>query len=245
MGAQKGGTTALDRTLRQHPQIVLPFKKEMHYFDREITGVSGVRNLIFQGFMYANLVLERKSFRSVVFGEITPIYMFWAPAHVNIYKYNKNIKMIFLLRDPIRRAYSHWAMERARGKEWLGFGEAIRKEWESRESLLGFQRSDRVRSYVRRGLYHYQISSLLKRFCMENMLFETSEEFRCMPERAVQRIFDFLQIDPCNVPHQIAHTGRNVGEIEDKDKRYLRDIYYFDVMALKNDFAVDVSRWLE
>ncbi len=33
IGAQKAGTTALYRILCQHPQIVSPKRKELHYFD--------------------------------------------------------------------------------------------------------------------------------------------------------------------------------------------------------------------
>src|SRR2546421_276241 len=35
-GTQKGGTSALDSFLRQHPEICMPTtKKELHFFDRE------------------------------------------------------------------------------------------------------------------------------------------------------------------------------------------------------------------
>jgi len=35
-GTQKGGTSALDSFLRQHPDICMPdTKKELHFFDRE------------------------------------------------------------------------------------------------------------------------------------------------------------------------------------------------------------------
>ncbi len=33
IGAQKAGTTWLDRNLRTHPQIWVPPEKEIHYFD--------------------------------------------------------------------------------------------------------------------------------------------------------------------------------------------------------------------
>ena len=35
VGAQKSGTTALDRYLRQHPEIEMGSKKELHFFDHE------------------------------------------------------------------------------------------------------------------------------------------------------------------------------------------------------------------
>src|SRR5207244_1855117 len=34
-GAQKSGTTALNYYLKRHPQIALPVKKELHFFDND------------------------------------------------------------------------------------------------------------------------------------------------------------------------------------------------------------------
>ena len=34
-GTQKGGTTALDRYLRMHPEICMADKKEVHFFDND------------------------------------------------------------------------------------------------------------------------------------------------------------------------------------------------------------------
>ena len=47
IGAQKAGTTWLDRNLRVHPQIWMPRIKELHYFDRKINDTrGGIRRLI-------------------------------------------------------------------------------------------------------------------------------------------------------------------------------------------------------
>ena len=35
MGVQKGGTTALSHFLRNHPEVGMPHKKELHFFDNE------------------------------------------------------------------------------------------------------------------------------------------------------------------------------------------------------------------
>ena len=47
IGAQKAGTTWLDRNLRAHPQIWMPRIKELHYFDRRINDTrGGIRRLL-------------------------------------------------------------------------------------------------------------------------------------------------------------------------------------------------------
>ena len=45
-----------------------------------------------------------------------------------IQSYNPGIKLIFLFRDPIERAWSNWKMEIVRGRETLPFTAAIGEE---------------------------------------------------------------------------------------------------------------------
>ena len=47
IGAQKAGTTWLDRNLRAHPQVWMPRIKEIHYFDRKINDPRGAIRRLF------------------------------------------------------------------------------------------------------------------------------------------------------------------------------------------------------
>ena len=52
-----------------------------------------------------------------LWGEATPISLYWDPAAERIWRYNSAMRMIVILRNPIDRAYSHWAMEHRRGED--------------------------------------------------------------------------------------------------------------------------------
>src|SRR5947209_10587583 len=70
-GTQKGGTSALDSFLRQHPEICMPTtRKELHFFDRE------EENTDYKKY-HANF---KPKAQHRVIGEASPIYMYWETA---------------------------------------------------------------------------------------------------------------------------------------------------------------------
>ncbi len=116
-GTQKGGTSALDSFLQQHPEICMPeTRKELHFFDREADDTDYKK-------YHANFK-PKPQHRAI--GEASPIYMYWETAPYRIWRYNPQMKWILALRNPVERAFSAWNMETKRGKEKLPFAEAIR-----------------------------------------------------------------------------------------------------------------------
>ena len=112
VGAQKAGTTALSAYLGEHEKIYIPPFKEVHFFDdesQEWNNKAAIK-LNFHA-NYPSIDLRP----NILKGDATPIYSYWAPAMQRIWSYNPGIKLILCLRNPIDRAYSHWAMEVKRG----------------------------------------------------------------------------------------------------------------------------------
>jgi hypothetical protein len=129
-GTQKGGTSALDAYLKEHPQICMAEQKEVHFFDNEDL----FRHKKPAYDIYHSAFSPKVSHK--LLGEATPIYMYWYSAPLRIWKYNHSMKLIILLRNPIDRAYSHWNMERVRNTDCVSFWEAIQSEQKRcRESL--------------------------------------------------------------------------------------------------------------
>ena len=58
-----------------------------------------------------------------ILGEATPNCMFVLGIGRDLQRYNPDLKLIVLLRDPVERAISHYYMEKGRGRErsplWL------------------------------------------------------------------------------------------------------------------------------
>ncbi|MCS6917804.1 MAG: sulfotransferase domain-containing protein [Chitinophagales bacterium] len=193
VGAQKAGTTTLDQILRQHPDIFLPRKvKETKFFvfaDRYAKGAAWYEQEFFS---------EWNGQKAV--GEVDPAMMFEEPAAGRIAEtLGRNVKLIFLLRHPATRAYSHYLMSRRRGFETLSFQEALQAEPQRLQ-----QDSDRRLqfSYLARGYYAGQIERFLKLFPRDHMLFLIMEEDlirnRSLTFRRIQEFLD-VPVRPLNL----------------------------------------------
>ncbi|MEZ4606416.1 MAG: sulfotransferase domain-containing protein [Deinococcales bacterium] len=121
-GTQKGGTTALDSYLRQHPHICMGKRKELHFFDQEKNFQSDICD-----YTSYHKLFQVTSQRQIL-GEATPIYMYWRAAPQRMWGYNPKLKLIVILRNPIERAYSHWNMERSREQRASHSGKPFRQK---------------------------------------------------------------------------------------------------------------------
>jgi hypothetical protein len=102
IGAQKSGTTWLHRNLWTHPQVWMP-KREVHYFDRKIRDAGS-----FDDEWYASL-FEPGEGKTI--GEYTPSYSVIERDMVaHVHELMPEAKIIFLMRNPIERAWSHAVM---------------------------------------------------------------------------------------------------------------------------------------
>lgn len=191
VGAQKAGTTTLHDMLKQHPDVYLPEIKETKFFAEHEKFAKGLNYYIKKYFCDYK---EQK-----IVGEIDPEYIYFDYVPERIYKtLGKDIKLIFILRNPASRAFSHYQMSLRRGYETLSFEEAIKieperikdddtdKKWLSQRNNF---------SYIDRGYYAKQIKRYLKYFPKENMHFILFEdELLGNKEQTINNIYNFLGI---------------------------------------------------
>ena len=128
VGAQKSGTSWLYRQLEPHPDFWMPLVKELHYFD-ELSRIPAVasarpRDDRDRGFLerikrlsaqphldlesYARLFEPKEPLLS---GDITPAYSMLSDEIIEriVHRF-PNLKVIFLARDPVERAWSQLSM---------------------------------------------------------------------------------------------------------------------------------------
>ena len=233
IGVQKAGTSTLFQVLGNHPQIQLPSKKEIHFFDLfHHLGPSWYREH-FKG-------LKGKT------GEASPYYIYHPLASTRIKKYfegRKLPKFILLLRNPIDRAYSQYQMEFDRGNlGGLSFEEALDKEPE--QLKIGFEtihehpeehpKAHQEWSFVDRGKYHSQIVEWEKVLGSEGLLILKSEDLFSDPESTMNRVFEHLDIQPMkilNLPTINQGKGSNPMAPETRDR--LRSAFRDEVKLLK------------
>ena len=120
------------------------------------------------------------------FGEASPGNMIHPNAAERISRYFPDARLIFVLRDPVERAYSQYAFGVMRGTQDPNqtFSELIRSE----EGTWG----DRV---LKLGLYHRQLLRFEKHFPPKQMMVCLFRDFKEDNERFLRLIFRFLEID--------------------------------------------------
>src|SRR5207249_6582162 len=127
VGAHKSGTSWLYQQLESHPDFWMPPIKELHYFDKlsrtkaapphprdelDLCFMEGIRSLSGQSHIdlenYARLFEPKGSLLS---GDISPTYSMLNDEIIErIVSYFPNLKVIFLARDPVERAWSQLSM---------------------------------------------------------------------------------------------------------------------------------------
>jgi len=236
-GTQKGGTSALDAYLREHPHICMAEGKEAHFFDNEEL----FRDEMPDHSVYHSWFTPKPTDKLI--GEATPIYMYWHNAPRRIWEYNPNMKLIVVLRNPIDRAYSHWNMERSIGAESLSFWEAIQNEQERCREALPEQH--RVYSYIDRGFYLEQLRRLWLFFSKERVLILRNECLKDQPHEVLRDVCDFLEVDYFeNIEAKNVHSRCYESIMSDRERRYLRFIFDHEIRGIERVLGWDCSNWL-
>ncbi len=197
IGVQRGGTSSLYRYLGAHPQVEPSLRKEVEYFTRRYSeGESWYR---------AHFPLQRKG--SITF-EADPYYLFHPLAAERASALVPEARLVVMLRDPVKRAFSHWQHNRRLGVEPLDFAAALDAE---AERLAGEE--ERIRadpsydpwnhnmlSYTERGRYAAQLRTWLTHYPEDRLLVLRSEDFYTDTPATFDRVVDFLQLDPWRPP---------------------------------------------
>jgi hypothetical protein len=194
IGAQRGGTTSLFNYLAQHPDVLPPLGKEIHYFDFHYgRGVEYYRGR----FPYRH----RLRGGSLTL-DATPYYMMHPLAPPRAARLLPGARLIAVLRNPIDRAFSHYQHEVRGGRESLSFAEALDQE---SDRLAGEE--ERLRSepgyyswnhhryaYTGRGLYLEQLRRWLQYFPRSQLLVVQSEWLFRDPAAATAAVQRFIGV---------------------------------------------------
>ena len=193
VGAQKCGTTALAHFLSRHPGIGMADPKEAHVFDAPDYSGDWSPEEIDERY--------RPSFEhcpgAAIRGEATPFYMFLPEIARELERYNPELKLIVLLRDPVERAVSQYCMERGRGDERLPLWLALSSEPFRLRRCRDTRQPDsamRRHSYRRRGLYSLQLRNLYRFFRKDRVLVIRTRDLLQHHDAVLRQVFAFLGV---------------------------------------------------
>lgn len=207
VGAMKAGTSSLGFHLNNHPDVYLP-EKELQYFNDDTK--------FNKGYDYYYSLFKPKGEK--VIGEKTPTYSYQENVAERIYKFNPDIKLIWIFRNPVDRAYSNYLHAVKNGSELLSFDSAVENESER-------IKSDIWKGYVERSIYIKQVERYLKWFKIEQMHFIVFEEFKADPEKELKKVFDFLQVDSNKSYYAVEERNKTVMPRSPKSLYYVRKYF--------------------
>lgn len=233
VGTQKGGTTILYSLLVEHPQILASARKEVQYFSLNFEKGAKWYGAQFPSKGAVQQLASRLG-KPVITGEASPYYMFHPHATRRLAETLPNAKIIMILRDPVKRAVSHYHHNRARNAEPLPFADAIEQE----ASRIGPEldrmlkdehyQSDAYRnfSYFARGNYAPQLKRVFDHFSRDQVLVLKSEELKSDTIKVYNQVCGFLGVDPFKPPLQVrANEGKYNDPIDPKVLETLAERY--------------------
>jgi hypothetical protein len=174
IGAAKCGTTSLHEYLDEHPDVSMSAEKELNFFVPEKSGGRSVE-------WYERQFDERARVR----GESSPAYAahpFFPGPPARTRALIPDVRLVYLVRDPIERTVSHWLHRASTHADMPSFEETL--DSEQGEWILGLSR------------YWLQLEQYLAHFPAEQILVVDSDDLRGRRDETLSRIFRFLDVDP-------------------------------------------------
>jgi hypothetical protein len=247
IGAQKAGTVSLYSHFFAHPNIAPSEKKEIGYFDQDINYSKG------DDWYSCQFPVHDGTERARVTFEATPDYLFYPKAPERIVRFDPNMKLVILLREPAARAYSAWNMFRTLVQTRPEFLRSVIPECDplAQESLTNMLQSDSFPEfekvieqeisgiqrgggaifepgYLQRGLYEDQLRRYLKYFDRRQMFIAESDRLAAEPSAVLTQITKFLDLpeyDWSSHKFQKFHVGTYETEMNTRTAARLRDFY--------------------
>jgi Sulfotransferase domain len=181
IGAMKAGTTSLYQYLRHHEQVFMSRIKELDFFVAERNWPRGLEWYRRQ-FADAGDATAR--------GEASTLYTKWPEfdgVPERIASVLPDVRLIYVVRDPIVRIRSHYQHRVMTGTETAPPAVALLRD----------------PTYVGCSRYATQLERYLEHFPREQLLVVTSEALRTDRRATVQGVYDFLGVDAGRVPEVI------------------------------------------
>jgi len=190
IGAMKSGTKYLIRLLGSHPSVFMCHPEEPSYFV-EPGDLKKLWPEMWHNGYWKSELHYLKLFRSAGaarwIGEGSTAYTklpLIGGVAERIAAYSPDSRFIYLMRDPVKRALSHY---------WWN----VRFHGETRDPLNALRSDSQYCDY---SYYAMQLAPYAERFGRERIALVTHEELTARPKRTLERLYGWLGVDASFVP---------------------------------------------
>jgi len=217
VGFHKTATTSLHEYLIQHPNVIKPLRKEIGYFSIFFwRGEMWYRSHF--PTIFSKLNKNMKTDNCIIL-DSDPNCSYHPDSPKRIHDRLPDVKLIFILRNPIDRAWSDFNQDLNR--EYISnisFEEKIKEDESDFDKMINSLKFDRLqsdyfkkipRAYLSIGKYSIYIKKWLEFFSMDQILFLTTDELKSDLNGSLEKVFNFL-----NIPNQpiLDLEKKNVGK---------------------------------
>ena len=172
IGGLKCGTTSIHHYLGLHPEIQMSKPKELNFFVTELNWDLGLD-------WYASRFDDRFKVR----GESSPHYTNlprYEGVPERIKAHCPDAKLLYMVRDPIKRILSHWMHATGAGYETRDIATVL---------------SDPNTQYVNRSRYWMQLQPYLEHFDRDRIELIAQEELQADREGTMRKAFAYAEVD--------------------------------------------------
>ncbi len=214
IGAMKAGTTSLHDYLGKHPDIFTTDPKEIHFF------LDSIYNNKSTEWYKSHFITNKK-----IAGTSPQNY---TKCHTKdcknvperIYKHIPDIKLIYLIRNPVDRIYSHYR-------------EAQEGGYDPPEGLNRFLSNYKNNHYIQTSRYFFQISKYLEYFSKKQILIIKSENLKTNRLNTLNKIFDFLNVEKMTDPSLFEYS-KNTAKTKQRKTTFGKIIVNKNLQFLRN-----------
>lgn len=188
LGAQKAGTSWVYACLYEHPEIHAPIK-EIHFFSRK-------RFEKGEDWYEAHFSKREKGQKT---GEFSTSYLYSKEAPERIAKMYPEAKLIAILRNPVKRAHSHYY-------NMLKAGHIPKST-----TFSEFEAKDK--SVLEQGLYTKQLYRYLQYFSKKQLLILIYEDIEKDPKAFIKKIYEHLELNDTDFVPTMLYDKVNIARI--------------------------------
>lgn len=220
IGAQKCATDSLVAQLTTHYGICFSKIKEPAYFNQ-------LKDWREELDTYHDLFAPENG---QICGEASTMYTFlpeMMDTYRRLYEYNAELKLIYIMRQPVERVVSHYAHRLALGRVESPLEEAVF------ECL----------TYINRSRYGVQIRPYLELFPRHQILLLIFEDYVTNQRQTLSQIADFLKIDPQPFGTvESVHKHKSAGEWHLANDRVRRFVNTNNFQSIRSYIPVFVRK---